>query len=138
MQATFQPAAFGCGGNDHASRCLLPRVAVARRKATAAERDRRAPRGHDRCTARTHSTRRDLEREEAMMTLHIPRSAARRQLPTLAQLRPLRILVADDDREMRRLIVASLNDDGYEVIEVSDGKRLLELVASQLLSPEHE
>jgi CheY-like chemotaxis protein len=38
---------------------------------------------------------------------------------------PKRVLVAEDDREMRRLIVDALRKDGYEVVEVPDGGRML-------------
>jgi CheY-like chemotaxis protein len=37
-----------------------------------------------------------------------------------------RILVAEDDDTLRRLITAVLRDDGYEVIEASDGLALLD------------
>jgi len=36
-----------------------------------------------------------------------------------------RVLVAEDDREMRRLVVEALRKDGHEVIEATDGGRLL-------------
>jgi CheY-like chemotaxis protein len=36
-----------------------------------------------------------------------------------------RVLVAEDDREMRRLVVEALRKDGHDVIEASDGGRLL-------------
>jgi len=39
--------------------------------------------------------------------------------------RPARIIVAEDDREMRRLMVDSLREDGYEVHEVADGAELM-------------
>lgn len=44
-------------------------------------------------------------------------------LVTLA--RPARIIVAEDDFEMRRLIADCLRKDGYEVHEVRDGGELL-------------
>ena len=37
-----------------------------------------------------------------------------------------RIVVAEDDPEMRALLAAALRRDGYEVIEVSDGAQLWE------------
>jgi DNA-binding response OmpR family regulator len=40
-----------------------------------------------------------------------------------------RILVAEDDAEMRWLIVETLRGDGYDVIAVSDGDRLLNVLA---------
>ena len=41
---------------------------------------------------------------------------------------PRRIVIAEDDPEMRRLIVAAMIRDGYVVEEASDGPRLLILV----------
>lgn len=38
----------------------------------------------------------------------------------------VRIFVADDDEPIRKLIRIALEDDGYEVIEVADGRSLLE------------
>jgi two-component system, cell cycle response regulator CpdR len=37
----------------------------------------------------------------------------------------LRILVAEDDHEMRRLVVDAMRKDGHEVVEASDGRELL-------------
>jgi DNA-binding response OmpR family regulator len=48
--------------------------------------------------------------------------------PALAS-RP-RVLVADDDAEMRHLVAESLRRDDYEVIEEPDGGRLLVRVAA--------
>jgi DNA-binding response OmpR family regulator len=41
-----------------------------------------------------------------------------------------RILVADDDAEFRELLAGALRDDDYDVIEESDGGRLLVRVAA--------
>lgn len=38
---------------------------------------------------------------------------------------PSRVLVAEDDPEMRRIVVDALRRDGYEVLEVADGNGLL-------------
>jgi DNA-binding response OmpR family regulator len=40
------------------------------------------------------------------------------------------VLVADDDAEMRRLVAESLRKDDYDVIEESDGGRLLVRIAA--------
>lgn len=40
--------------------------------------------------------------------------------------RPARILLAEDDREMRELLAATLRADGYEVIESSNGFDMLQ------------
>jgi DNA-binding response OmpR family regulator len=50
-----------------------------------------------------------------------------------AALRP-RVLVAEDDREMRRLVVETLERVGLEVIEASDGGRLLVLIGKTYAS----
>jgi DNA-binding response OmpR family regulator len=53
----------------------------------------------------------------------------RLQIPS----RTPRILLAEDDVEMRRFLIAQLQLDGYEVIEAQHGPQLLEqLYASQL------
>jgi DNA-binding response OmpR family regulator len=44
---------------------------------------------------------------------------------------PPRILLAEDDGDMRRLIGEALRKDGYEVIEVGDGGRLLVRLAHE-------
>jgi DNA-binding response OmpR family regulator len=41
-----------------------------------------------------------------------------------------RVLVADDDAEMRRLVAESLRKDNYEVVEEPDGGRLLVRIAA--------
>lgn len=40
-------------------------------------------------------------------------------------IRPARVLVAEDDTEMRRLLAEALRGDGYDVKEASDGGRML-------------
>lgn len=48
------------------------------------------------------------------------------------QARPARILVAEDDVEMRRLVLESLARDGYDLVDVTDaGQLLLRLGVSQ-------
>jgi DNA-binding response OmpR family regulator len=42
----------------------------------------------------------------------------------------LRILVADDDRVVRRIVLAKLSGLGYEVSEVEDGQEALDLLES--------
>jgi CheY-like chemotaxis protein len=75
---------------------------------------------------------------EADMSLHVRRPPHGRRSSALTRLRPLRILVAEDDREMRRMMTASLSDEGFVVVEAGDGNRLLELIGSQLLSPNRD
>lgn len=50
---------------------------------------------------------------------------------------PRRVLVADDDVDMRRLVSHALKKDGCEVIEVADGAELLDYVGSSLLKENH-
>jgi len=45
---------------------------------------------------------------------------------------PPRILVAEDDAEMRRLVVEALRRDGYDVVAISDGGRLLVALAHEM------
>ncbi len=42
-----------------------------------------------------------------------------------------RVLVAEDDREMRRLVVEALQKDGHQVTEAADGGRLLVRLAEE-------
>ena len=46
--------------------------------------------------------------------------------------RPFRVLVAEDDVEMRRVVADALRDDGYDVVELSDGGRLLVDIATRI------
>ena len=48
---------------------------------------------------------------------------------------PLRILLAEDDLEMRRFLVTVLRKDGYDVIEAKTGAELLDALTGQLLQP---
>ncbi len=41
-----------------------------------------------------------------------------------------RVLVAEDDAEMRRLVADALRKDGYDIVEESDGGRLLVRIAA--------
>ncbi len=45
-----------------------------------------------------------------------------------------RILLAEDNREMRDMVAASLRDDGYEVVVANDGGELLTRLATAALS----
>lgn len=40
-----------------------------------------------------------------------------------------RIVVAEDDAELRRLLVLALGSDGYDVVEAEDGRALIEQIA---------
>jgi len=44
-------------------------------------------------------------------------------------LSPARILLAEDDRELRTLVALALRDAGFEVVEAADGNTLLECLA---------
>src|SRR5580700_7228475 len=49
---------------------------------------------------------------------------------------PPRILVAEDDAEMRRLVVETLRGEGYAVTEATDGGRLLVELARNIVRGE--
>jgi len=46
---------------------------------------------------------------------------------------PLRILLADGDRDMRRLVSLVLRSDGHEIVEAADGRELLEAIAALVI-----
>lgn len=46
---------------------------------------------------------------------------------------PPRILVAEDDSDMRQLVVEALRKDGYDVTAVADGGRLLVTLAHEIV-----
>jgi DNA-binding response OmpR family regulator len=62
--------------------------------------------------------------------------------PHRATLRPggrpsaKRILVAEDDPDLRSLIAGALTEDGHEVVEAADGARSLELLDATLGGPD--
>jgi CheY-like chemotaxis protein len=43
----------------------------------------------------------------------------------MSEIPPTKVLVADDEPEMRKLLTQALREDGYEVIEAKDGLDLL-------------
>ena len=47
----------------------------------------------------------------------------------------LRVLVADDDEDMRALVTATLHADGCSTVEACDGQELLELLRTSLDEP---
>ncbi len=47
-----------------------------------------------------------------------------------------RILVAEDDAQMRYLIVDVLRRDGYEVVQADDGEQFITTIASRYMLPE--
>ena len=54
--------------------------------------------------------------------------------PANDQTAPLRILLAEDNETMRRLLAFVLRADGHELAEARDGTELLEALASSLLA----
>ena len=63
------------------------------------------------------------------------RERARRADETAGAATPTRVLLADDDDEMRRALASALRRDGYIVMEAKDGNELLEKInSSQLCS----
>jgi len=53
--------------------------------------------------------------------------------PALRAPRALRILLADGDPEVRRLIALTLTKDGHQVVEAADGSALLEAIAALVI-----
>jgi DNA-binding NtrC family response regulator len=49
--------------------------------------------------------------------------------------RAIRLLVAEDDPEMRRLLCERLRRDGFDVVEAADGTQLLEYIHTHVLRP---
>ncbi len=56
----------------------------------------------------------------------------------LSVARATRVALAEDDVHFRRLIAAALRNDGFDVLEVSNGRDLLQRVASRMLNPNRE
>ena len=48
--------------------------------------------------------------------------------------RPVRILLAEDDPELRALLAETLREDGFEVVEARDGHALLDHLADAMSS----
>ncbi len=57
-----------------------------------------------------------------------------RSLPSLDT--PPRVLIAEDDFELRRLVAGHFRRAGYEVLEAANGLALADRLASALLSPD--
>ena len=51
---------------------------------------------------------------------------------------PARVLLADDDTDMRQVVAAALRQDGYEVIEARDGWQLLQYLATHTREPDED
>jgi CheY-like chemotaxis protein len=62
--------------------------------------------------------------------LMAPTPASELTLPQTGPPYCARILLADDDGEMRRMVAQTLRQAGHEVVEVADGRQLVERVAS--------
>ncbi len=74
--------------------------------------------------------------DESPPTSSPPTTSPRRASRAAPPLHPRpRVLVAEDDAEMRRLVVEALLRDGYEVVEARDGGRLLVELAHELAGP---
>ncbi len=54
-----------------------------------------------------------------------PEPDAKSAMATVRDTRRARVLVAEDDDDMRRLIAAVLRQDGYDVVQAEDGLELL-------------
>ena len=60
-------------------------------------------------------------------------SAARIDVQGQVATHPIRILLAEDDYELRRLLARILRNEGYEVVEAEDGTRLHDLLTTSLV-----
>lgn len=60
--------------------------------------------------------------------LELPKSAPK------AELRVRKVLLAEDDGEMRRLLAGALRAEGYDVVEASDGEELLDRLSDAIVS----
>jgi DNA-binding response OmpR family regulator len=56
-------------------------------------------------------------------------------LPGTQRTRPWRVVVAEDDREMRHMIASVIAADGYEVIEAADGNELVACLEAIAIQP---
>jgi CheY-like chemotaxis protein len=54
----------------------------------------------------------------------------------LTPARPYRVLLAEDDAEMRDMLHQVLTKDGFDVITAADGSEALEIVGEMILQPE--
>ena len=59
-----------------------------------------------------------------------PSTRNRHRIVPAASPRRTRVAVADDDKAIRDLVAAVLSEEGYDVRTASDGRELLDLVAS--------
>ena len=64
----------------------------------------------------------------AMRLAEVPKVDASRDRGMIE--RPCRILLAEDDPEMRVLLAVTLEGDGFEVVQVGDGARLLHQIGN--------
>lgn len=58
-------------------------------------------------------------------------------LAQISEGQPRRVLLAEDDHEMRRMLADRMRRAGLEVIEARDGKMLLEFASAQLFHHTH-
>jgi len=65
----------------------------------------------------------------------LSRPSVASELRLMEQETSLRILLAEDDGEMRRLLALILRRDGHYVVEARDGGELLEALACTLIEP---
>jgi DNA-binding NtrC family response regulator len=65
-----------------------------------------------------------------------PANAERTCEPVTVSGRPARVLIAEDDDEMRRMLVSALRKEGYETVEAPSGAAALEEIAMLLFRGE--
>ena len=67
-----------------------------------------------------------------------PLTRAQLTKEAVTAMQPPRILLAEDDAEMRKMLAEILEGEGYEVVQVEDGYELLDELAAQILCEEPE
>jgi len=77
-----------------------------------------------------------VDRMAACMAWRRSLAYARRLMVSATTSAPPRVLVADDDADMRAAVIAALRDDGCSTLEAADGEALLELLRQALDDPD--
>jgi CheY-like chemotaxis protein len=84
----------------------------------------------------TRATVREIEQQRALDALRQKAAAARSVREGTRESRPAgtstgapeRIVIAEDDASMRRLMVRTLSNNGYDIVETRDGRETLEIL----------
>ena len=74
----------------------------------------------------------DVDELCSLVGKHMPPRPSVR--PPADALRPTRVLLAEDDLEMRDMLASALRSDGYSVIEAPDGSAMLDYIGASWLT----